>query len=143
MPNERTKRIYVLLIALLAFVSLLVSSELLLGAILPTATINNMGTVKTIGVLCDTSSIAWGWMAPSDSKTVVVNVQAAGTVNVTLVMNTTNWNPPIASAYLTVTWNYSGEIVTTEWTPVALTLTVDPTIQNVTAFNFDIILTGV
>jgi hypothetical protein len=64
-----------------------------------------------------------------------------GNTGETLSLSTSNWNPPEASSYITLTWNYGGQVINPNTAvPVTLTLTVSPNITEVTYFNFNIIV---
>lgn len=108
----------------------------------PSVSIHNVGTIKTIGVTCDTTSIDWGLIDPGGSKDYTVHVRNPGTAPVTLTFGTSNWNPATAQSYMTLTWNYTGNQITSAWVPVRFTLAVSPTVQNITSFSFDITIIG-
>ena len=64
-----------------------------------------------------------------------------GNTRETLSLSTSNWNPPEASSYINLTWNYRGQIINPNTAlPVTLTLAVSPNITEVTYFNFNIIV---
>jgi len=56
-------------------------------------------------------------------------------------MNTTNWDPTNASDYISLTWDYGGQLVNPdEIIPVVLTLAISGNVTGITGFSFDIIL---
>ena len=44
-------------------------------------------------------------------KNVTVFVRSEGNTAITLSMNTTNWNPPNASDFITLSWDYGGQVI--------------------------------
>lgn len=115
------------------------------------STISSVGTFKAIGVqvYCYDAStrrvdaIEWGTLMPGSQKSFTVYVANEGNLPLTLSMSTSNWNPPIASNYLTLTWSYTGETINPDTTiEVTLTLTVSESITGVYNFNFDITAVG-
>ena len=104
--------------------------------------ISNQGTVKTVGVDVDIECIEWGFMAPAQNKsspsfTVINN----GTIPVILNMTTENWIP--ASEFFTCGWNLESTILPANENATAIVwLYVDANIENVTSFNFDIVIWG-
>lgn len=112
-----------------------------------TATLTNLGTVKTFGLTVKNADgtnltrIDWGLVEPNSSYTFRCYLRNDGSTNVTLSMNTTNWVPNNASTYLTLTWNREGFALPPFGTTDAdLTLAVSPQVNGVTDFSFDIIL---
>ncbi len=114
-------------------------------------TISNVGSVKAVGVgvywdsACSNavSSINWGMLNPGSSKNETIFIRNEGNTTVTLTMTTSNWNPPNASDYLTLNWNYNGQALEVgEVIQVTLTLSVSSSIDGITSFSFDITLTA-
>ncbi|MEM3480033.1 MAG: hypothetical protein QW702_00470 [Candidatus Bathyarchaeia archaeon] len=67
-----------------------------------------------------------------------------GNVPITLSLSTENWNPSNAGSYMTLTWDYTSEtkIQSNSALKVTLTLTVSSSIQGITNFSFNIVITG-
>jgi hypothetical protein len=116
------------------------------------ATINSKGVVKTLGVgvywddVCSkpVSYIDWGIVDPALQKNVTVYVRNEGSISAFISLDTTNWDPVNASSYMTLGWDYSGQLLKPdESVAVMLTLSISPTIQNITIFTFDIMITQV
>lgn len=110
-------------------------------------TVPSGGSVKGVGVgiywdnTCTNtaSSINWGVLDPGSNKTVTVYIRNEGNAVATLSETTQNWNPSSASNYLTFKWNYAGQTMSVNQVlQVKLTLTVSPTISQITGFSFDI-----
>jgi len=88
-------------------------------------------------------SVDWGVLEPGSTKNVIVYIRNEGTTAITLSLNATNWNPPNASDYMTLDWDYAGQVINPgEVVQVTLTLSVSPSIEGITSFIFDIVVTG-
>lgn len=107
------------------------------------------GTVKAVGVgvfwdsnCTDTVSfIDWGMVEPGSMNNVTVYVRNDGNVAANISLATENWNPSNASDYLALSWNYDGrQLNPLEVVQVTLTLTVSSSVQGITSFSFDIII---
>jgi uncharacterized membrane protein len=114
-------------------------------------TISSIGTLKAIGIeiyqnedLADrVTTINWGTLKPGDTKTYTIYISNKGNFPLTLSMSTSNWNPPSASDYLSLTWSYSGQTIRAgEAVQVTLTLTVNRSISGLSNFGFDITTVG-
>lgn len=91
----------------------------------------------------DRISIDWGLLYVGDNTTEVVQITNTGNAPQTLGLTTRNWSSVEAQTFLTLTWNYSGiELQPSGMLSVALTLSVSPSIENVTDFAFDIVVSG-
>jgi len=137
---------------ILVVVTLVMTSALVFGLLSASTTISNTGNVKTVGVgvywdsSCsqEVSLIEWGSLDPGETSSVTVYVRNEGTVAVVLRMTTENWDPPEASSYITLSWDYSEQTLEPgESIQVTLTLSISSDIQNVTEFDFDIVITVV
>jgi len=88
-------------------------------------------------------SLDWGLIEPGSNSTVMVYVRNEGDSAVSLWLATSNWIPSVASAYMTLIWNYSGRILSPdEVIPVELILNDAPTVSGITNFSFDIVITA-
>ena len=110
-------------------------------------TISNAGSVKAVGVgvywdqACSNpvSSISWGVLDPGSNVNKTVYIKNTGTNAVTLSLTASNWNPSNASNYMTLSWNYGGQLVNVgAVVQVKLTLSVLSSISGITNFSFDI-----
>ncbi len=91
-----------------------------------------------------TLSLDWGFIEPGSSNYLIIFVRNEGNSAVSLRIGTSNWTPSNASSYMSLIWNYSGQILkTNEVIPIKLTLKVSPTIIDVTDFNFETIITTI
>jgi hypothetical protein len=107
------------------------------------------GTVKAVGVgvfwdsnyTNPVSFIDWGMVEPGSMNNVTVYVRNEGNVAANISLATENWNPPNASDYLALSWNYDGRPLNPlEVAQVTLTLTVSSSVQGIESFSFDIII---
>jgi hypothetical protein len=115
------------------------------------STISSVGTLKAIGIgvywdddsASRVNEIKWGVLEPSAQKSFTVYIRNEGNLPLTLSVSTSNWNPPTASNYLTLTWSYAGQTINAGATiKVTLTLTVSESITGINNFNFDITAVG-
>ena len=114
-------------------------------------TISNVGSLKTIGIGAywdagltnRVNVIDWGILEPGDQKSFLIYFHNEGNFAVTLSKSTSNWNPSVASNYLTLSWDYNGQTIKVgENRRVTLTLSVSESITGITNFGFDIIVVG-
>ena len=103
-----------------------------------------------VGIYCDqgctnrTLSLDWGQIEPSLNSTVRVYVRNEGESTISLWMATSNWTPNVASNYMTLSWTYSGRILSPhEVIPMDLILNVSPTVSGITDFSVDIVITAI
>jgi hypothetical protein len=114
-------------------------------------TVPNSASIKGVGVgiywdsACtnQTSSIDWGMLESGTNKTVKIYVRNEGNTFVTLSKTLQNWNPLIASNYMTVNWDYSGQTLSVNQVlQASLTLAVSATVSGITNFTFDMTVTA-
>jgi len=113
--------------------------------------ITTFGSVKAVGIgvywdlalLNSVSTINWGAIEPGSINSVNVCIKNEGNSAIILTQNTTNWNPPEAADYMTLSWNYDGQSLGVSGAiQVTLTLTISASIANITTFSFDIMIKG-
>jgi len=116
-----------------------------------TETISNVGSLKTIDIEAywdenltnRVNGINWGLLEPGGQKSFSIYLHNEGNSAVTLSESTSNWNPSAAATYLTLSWNYNGQIIEADKNlQVTLTLSVSANITGITNFSFDIIVVG-
>ena len=121
------------------------------GSIFGSVTVPAVGTVRAVGVgvywnsgcTSIVSSVDWGVVEPGATKNVVVYIKNEGTDPVTLSLSTGNWNPSSASSYISLMWDYGGQVIAVDGVvQVTLSLVVSDTIEGITSFSFDIVITG-
>jgi hypothetical protein len=112
-------------------------------------TIHTKGTIKTLGVgvywdaACSNpvSSLDWGIVEPGAQKNFTVYVRNEGNAPGYLFLNAVNWNPSTASSYMTLTWDYLGQVLEPyKSIKITLILLISQDIQGVTNFNFDTVI---
>ena len=116
------------------------------GTIVSYVSISNVGSIKTVGVgvysdaSCTNrvSSISWGAVEPSSTKNFTVYIRNEGSSSATLSMTVSNWNPPSASNYISLRWDYGGQALSpNQVVQVKLTLSISSSITGITSFSFD------
>jgi len=117
-------------------------------------TLSSTGTIQIqttegIGVYsnswCTTpqSTISWGTLQPGGINTANIYIKNEGDSPQTLTLETSGWVPTSASNYLTLSWNYNNQPINPNAIiQITLTLSVDPNIQGITNFGFDISIVG-
>ena len=86
-----------------------------------------------------TLSLDWGTIEIGSNKTFTVYIRNEGDSAVCLSMSTSNWAPSAALSYMTLNWNYSGQILSVgQVIPLELILAVSPSLTGITHFNFDV-----
>ncbi len=89
-----------------------------------------------------TLSLNWGLVEAGSNKTLTVYVRNEGNSAVSLCLSTSNWAPSASLGYMSLNWSYSGQVLSIgQVVPLEITLTVNPTINGITVFSFDIIIT--
>jgi hypothetical protein len=113
--------------------------------------ISATGKVKTLGLKLysgpdlktEVSAIAWGKLAPGDAPHVDLWAVTSGNVPSTLSMNLTNWTPLQASNFVSLGWNYTGNVLQPKLAIVVrLTLTLSRSVSGFEDFSFDIIVSA-
>ena len=91
-----------------------------------------------------TRSLSWGVINPNSNNNLTIFIRNERSSPLSLWLRTSNWTPSNASSYMTLSWNYSGQILkTNEAIPIKLSLTVNPTIIGISDFNFETTITSV
>ena len=86
------------------------------------------------------TSIDWGILQPGSNKDLTLFIQNEGDNKIYLTFLTENWSPSIASEYLNLEWDYTGESIKPgEKKQIMLTLTI-PLIIYIEDFSFDILI---
>lgn len=132
-------------------VALVLLDGTVMGTLLGQVTLPNLGTVKAMGVGvywdsgCSNSvaSVNWGTVEPGSTNDVTVYIKNEGNAAETLSSTAENWNPSTASAYMSLSWDYAGQVIDVgEVVPVTLSLSVSDAIEGITSFSFDIVIIG-
>jgi hypothetical protein len=134
-------------IVLLAVVLGVAAASMIVYALVSSWLVRNVGVVKAVGVgvywdadcTKPCSEINWGNLSLGESKAVILFIRNEGNTAITLNMHTENWSPAEAAEHLTLTWNYSGEILQPrDLVPVAFSLSVDYQAFGFSSFSFEI-----
>ena len=89
-----------------------------------------------------TLSLDWGALEAGSSNTLTVYIKNEGNSPASLWLESSNWTPSAASGYISLNWNYSGQVLSIDQViPLKLTLTVDPNISGISNFSFDTTIT--
>ena len=140
--------IFVVAGILVAFVLL---DGTVMGTLLGRVTLPNLGTVKAMGVGvywdsgCSNSvtSVNWGTVEPGSTNDVTVYIRNEGNAAETLSSTAENWNPSTASMYMSLSWDYGGQVIDVgEVVQVTLSLSVSASVTGITSFSFDIVIVG-
>ena len=104
---------------------------------------------RGVGIYCDqactnrTLSLDWGAIEAGSNNTLTVYIKNEGNSPVSLWLETSNWAPSTAFGYMSLNWNYSGQVLSVDQViPLELTLIVAPTISGITNFSFDSTITA-
>lgn len=91
-----------------------------------------------------TLSLNWGLLEVGSSNNLTVYIRNECKSDVSLALSTSNWTPSATSNYISLNWNYTNQVLKTdEVIPLELTLTVSPTITDITDFNCETIITTI
>ena len=89
------------------------------------------------------SSIDWGTLDPDSNKSVTTYIRNEGKKPASLNFYTSEWNPPEATDYLSLNWDYEGQFISAgEIVQVIFTLSISPSVKGIGTFSFDITITG-
>ena len=88
-----------------------------------------------------TISLNWELIDPGSSCNLTVYVKNECNSAVSLGLCTSNWAPSSSASYISLSWNYTGQVLkTAEVIPLELKLTLSPTIIDITDFSFETII---
>ncbi len=91
-----------------------------------------------------TNSLSWGSIDPNSNNNLTVYMRNEGNSAVTLKLSASNWIPSNTSSYISLNWNYTGQVLkTNEVVPIKLTLTVSPAIYDIIDFSLQTTITSV
>ena len=136
------------------FAAMCILTIVVLGAIIgdfgSSKTIAYAGSVKSFGTgiywdqACTkkTLSLDWGLIEGGSNNTLTIYVKNEGNSAVSLWLTTSNWVPSASSDYMSLNWNYSGQVLGVDQVvPLELTLSVYPSISGITDFSCNVIIT--
>jgi hypothetical protein len=137
-----------LLVAIIAIPILTLTS---MGVLSINLTIPSSGDVTAInvGVYSDSActneltSVDWGTISPGSSEDVTIYLKNTGNAQITLSMTTTNWTPASADEPVSLLWDKENvKLNPNQVATATLTLNISESIDGITNFSFDIVITG-
>jgi hypothetical protein len=104
----------------------------------------NLGIYSDSACQNSLTTINWGTLNPGGNITRTICIKNTGMgASLTLSMATSGWNPTNANGLITITWNQEGKrLAPSQSTLAVLTLTVSPTIADITNFSVQISIAG-
>jgi len=133
----------------IVIVLVMFASEVILGQLSSLRLIGSRGRVKVVGVgvywdsNCSSPvySVDWGSVEANSVKNITVFIRNEGNEPSNLFLNTTNWDPPSASDFIKLGWDYNGNVISPQQRiRVTLMLSIAPIIEGIKEFAFDIII---
>jgi len=113
--------------------------------------IRSTGKIKAVGVgvywdlscASPCTEIDWGILGAEDLAGTTLFIKNTKNLNCTLSINSSAYEPLIAQQYLTLDWNYSGQILQPQQIlTIQITLYVSKNVTGIDPFSFDIIITA-
>jgi len=151
MENKKSDRLKIMGIIAAACL-ILASGEYIFGLLSSSVRLPTSGGITSVNLAVywdsactnPVTSIDWGTISPGGNKSLDVYIKNTGNIPITLSLAAENWSPSNAASYLTLTWDYvNGTVIQAGGVKkVTLTLTVSNSIQGITSFSFDIVITG-
>jgi len=138
-------------LALLIYTLALALTGQVMSTMQANRSISSAGAVKTIGVgvywnsdgTNMVTSIPWGILEPGSSTNRTCYIKNESNSASTLSMYTENWYPTNATDYLSLSWNYGGQLLNPdEIISVILTLSISDSVAGITNFSLGITITG-
>jgi hypothetical protein len=114
-------------------------------------TISSTGSVTAInvGVYSDSActneltTLDWGTISPGNSETITIYLKNTGNARITLTMTTTDWTPVNADGPIELIWDKeNANLDPDQETAATLTLSVSESIDGITNFSFNVVITG-
>ncbi len=145
-PSRKTQ---ILAVVAVAAIAILVTVVALYTVMLQNPV--NVTDLQTIGVevywdanhMNEVSTIDWGYIETGGSKDVTIYFLNSGNTDIRLSMNSTNWSPQTAAEHITLDWDYQSQTLEpNRLLKTTLTLNVEPNVDGITSFAFDIIISA-
>ena len=103
-----------------------------------------VGAFWDINCTSRVTEIDWGLVEPGYHVNATIYLRNEGNAPITLSLHTENWSPSNASNYITLSWDYAGQMVDPgAVVKVVLTLAISSHVMGITNFTFDIVITGI
>ncbi len=91
----------------------------------------------------NTNALEWGKITPGSKNNLTIYVKNQCNSAVTLLLKTSDYKPTSASSYITLNWNYTGQILeANQLIPIEITLTISPLIREIADFSFTTTITS-
>lgn len=136
---------------IIMFVLMLISA-VTLGLLSSQVMVSNTGILATANIRVYTTSactanltsIAWGSVRAGSSYTKTGYIRNNGSLNMTLGLSTSNWNPGALGSIIVVSWNYVADqkLTPNQILAVTWTLTIPSSVTGYSGFSFDMLVTG-
>ena len=104
----------------------------------------NVSIYKDSLTLQQLTEIDWGTLDPGEANTTTFYIKSTSNTPITLTYEISDWQPPAAQTYLTLSWDYAGTIIQpSAIQQVKMTLHVSSAVTGIQAFAFNIAIIGV
>lgn len=146
MFRDALKPLLAIAIVLILFIFI---SQALTGFFSSLRLASSFGAMRVVGVgvywdincTSPVNYLEWGELEAGSMRNITIFVRNEGGANATLFLNTTNWNPPEASEFITLAWNYNQQLLLPMKTAdITLTLSIASATRGLEAFNFDVVI---
>ncbi len=138
-------QVSVLFVLVVVLVTLLSSENLRIPLVPNVSAVSVAG--GAVGVYWDQAatnscvSISWGSLVPQESEAFALFVRNEANQSLYYLLSTSRWFPLNASEYMSLQWNYDGNVTDPgSVLRVLLTLSVSSFIKGVTSFSFDVVI---
>ena len=130
------------------FVGVALLSQMILGELTSFHLISSGGRVRAVGVgvywdtdcISPVSYLDWGAIEPTSARNLSVFIRNEGEMPVHLFLNSTNWDPDVATEIIALSWDYSNELISPN-TVIKVILTLScAQITSGLDFRFDVII---
>jgi hypothetical protein len=145
--TRKFRKLWLVLVVL----AVLVPASFAVAAIQFSASIGTKGNIKAVGISVYSdplgtvvaTNVDWGMVEPGQKVNSTLYLKNTSNVPVFVNLAVGNFNPAVGQTYLACTWNYSGgNLNPGVIVGVTLTLNVASTITGISAFSFDLGITG-
>jgi hypothetical protein len=90
-----------------------------------------------------TYSVNWGTLERGTYKLITLYIKNEGSVASRLSMTVNNWTPSNTTNYVTLTWNYANQTLSSNAVQqITLKLTISSAVSGITNFSFNTIITA-
>ena len=145
------KRMYYAGLITASLLLIAIGTPQIFGLLSSTLSLNSSGSLKTVNIKaysdsgCTTplTSIDWGTVESGQTVSRTVYLKNEGTAAVTVSMSVSGWNPSGASAYINISWNREGTIISpSQVVQASMTCSVVSGASGISTFSVNIVITG-